>query len=375
VTGRARIAILVSARQIASRELLFLALARRLLDKGRAVAFLAAGPEQALREAVPAGAALHDVAPAWSAPLPHLARMYASVGGLARFLRADATDVLFATSIPPNLVALRAARRIRPRPRILVRHSNVLERPWRPRNRLVPALYPEADAIVAVSRAAAADVQRFPRIRPDRVETIANGVDLAAVARDAAGPAPHPWFADGAGPVVVALGRLVPQKDYPTLLRAFARVRGARPARLIVVGGGPLRRRLEAMARSLGVAGSVAFVGHATNPFPYLAAADLQVLASRSEGMPSALIEGLACGCRIVATDSPGGSAEILDHGRYGRLVPVGDATALADAILAALAEPRAPEVMRARAAAFDLSGVLDRYEAVIDRLIPAGRV
>jgi glycosyltransferase involved in cell wall biosynthesis len=225
-----------------------------------------------------------------------------------------------------------------------------------------------------VSEAAASDVRRFPGVPADRIVSIPNGIDVAAVVARSAGPSPHPWFGDGRGPVVVALGRLVPQKDYPTLLAAFTRVRASLPARLVIVGEGPLRRRLEALVSRLGLAGAVAFAGHADNPFPYLAAADLQVLASRSEGMPSALIEGLACGCPIVATDSPGGSAEILDHGRFGALVPVGDAPALASAIIRALGEARTPDRLRARAATFDLAHVMDRYEALVARLLVPAR-
>ncbi|MSP82022.1 MAG: glycosyltransferase [Alphaproteobacteria bacterium] len=370
VTPARRIAILVSARRIASRERIFLDLARRLITAGDRVTILAVGPEAALRAALPEGADLHDVAPGWTRGSPHLMRMYLSIAGLTRYLRAETLDLLFTTSIPPNLVGLMASRLLAPRPKVIVRHSNVLERAWRPRNRLVPALYPMADAVIAVSEAAAADVRRFG-VAPGRITVIPNGIDLARAAT--AGPAPHPWFGDGAGPVVVALGRLVPQKDYPTLLHAFATVRSRTGARLVVLGEGPLRARLVGQARELRVAEAIAFAGHVADPFPYLAAADLLVLASRSEGMPSALIEGLACGCPIVATDSPGGTAEILDGGRFGRLVAVGDWAAMAEAMAATLAEPREPRRLKERATCFDLHDVVCRYQAVVDAVI-AGR-
>src|SRR5690606_37626457 len=135
-----------------------------------------------------------------------------------------------------------------------------------------------------------------------------------------------------APPVLVAAGRLVPQKNFPLLLAAFAQLRAQRPARLLILGEGRERPRLEAAAHELGIAADVALPGHVDNPYAAYARASLFVLSSDWEGLPTVLIEALACGCPIVATDCPSGPAEILQGGRYGSLVPMGDAAALAQA-------------------------------------------
>jgi glycosyltransferase involved in cell wall biosynthesis len=162
--------------------------------------------------------------------------------------------------------------------------------------------------------------------------------------------------------VIVAVGRLAAQKDFATLLRAFARVRERRPARLLILGEGRLRPALEALVAELGLGAAAAMPGYAENPFSALARADLYVMSSRYEGLPGALIQALACGCRVVSTDCPSGPAEILDHGRFGQLVPVGDAAALAEAMLAELDAPPDPERQRARAAQFSVPRAVDAY-------------
>jgi glycosyltransferase involved in cell wall biosynthesis len=162
--------------------------------------------------------------------------------------------------------------------------------------------------------------------------------------------------------VIVAVGRLAAQKDFATLLRAFARLRAQQPARLLILGEGRERPQLEALARELGIADAVAMPGYAENPFAALARADLYVMSSRYEGLPGALIQALACGCRIVSTDCPSGPAEILDHSRYGRLVPVGDEKALAGAMQEALAAPHDAQRQRERAALFSVPRAVDAY-------------
>jgi glycosyltransferase involved in cell wall biosynthesis len=152
------------------------------------------------------------------------------------------------------------------------------------------------------------------------------------------------------------------QKDFPTLLKAFARVRAVRPARLLILGEGKERTELEVLARELGVASDVALPGFVPNPFPHMMRASVFVLSSAWEGLPGVLIEAMACGCPVVSTDCPSGPAEILDGGVYGPLVPVGDDAALAKAILSVLETPPDPERLRARAALFSTDHAADQY-------------
>ena len=176
----------------------------------------------------------------------------------------------------------------------------------------------------------------------------------------------HPWFAPGSPPVVLGIGRLTTQKDFPTLLKAFAQVRAVRKARLMILGEGRDRQALEVLARELGVASDVDLPGFVLNPFPYMVRASLLVLSSAWEGLPGVLIEAMACGCPVVSTDCPSGPSEILDGGAYGPLVPVGDDGALAKAILSVLEMPPDPERLRARAALFSVERATDQYLQVL---------
>jgi glycosyltransferase involved in cell wall biosynthesis len=202
--------------------------------------------------------------------------------------------------------------------------------------RLVARFYPWADYVVGVSAGVTEDLVRLADLRPERVRVISNPIVTADIREKARAPLDHPWFSDG-GSVFVAAGRLRPQKDFSTLLHAFARVRARRPARLLILGEGPERTHLEDLARQLDVAGDVSLPGAASNPYAYMARATAFVLSSRWEGLPTALIEALSCGVPVIATDCPSGPREILANGRHGELVPVGDAQALAVAMEAAL--------------------------------------
>jgi glycosyltransferase involved in cell wall biosynthesis len=226
--------------------------------------------------------------------------------------------------------------------------------------------YPHADAIIAVSDGVAADLSRLARLPRNRITTIFNAVDVNRIRELASAPITDAWFAEGAPPVLLAVGRLAPQKDYGTLLRAFALVRSHCGLRLVILGEGPERDRLQDEATALGIAADVKMPGAVANPFPYMATARLFVMSSAWEGLPNVLMEALACGCPIVSTDCLSGPREILDGGSFGELVPVGDHTALAEAILRALASSVDRSRLQARAQSFSVDRVADRYFDVL---------
>ena len=227
-----------------------------------------------------------------------------------------------------------------------------------------------ADAIVAVSDGVADRLAQATGLPRGSIRTVYNPVVGPELPTLAAEPVGHPWFRHGGPPVVLGAGRLVEQKDFPTLLRAFALVRRARPARLVILGDGPAGacEGLRAIAAALGCAEDLDLPGFVANPFAYMARAAAFALSSLHEGLPGVLIQALACGCPVVSTDCPSGPREILDGGRYGRLVPVGDHEALARAILACLDDPSGREERVARAAAFGLERAVDRYLELIVR-------
>jgi glycosyltransferase involved in cell wall biosynthesis len=176
----------------------------------------------------------------------------------------------------------------------------------------------------------------------------------------------HPWFSPGQPPVILGVGRLTPAKDFANLIRAFTEVRRQRKARLIILGAGQEGDGLEALARELGVANDVALPGFRPNALAYMRAAAVFVLSSAWEGLPTVLIEALAAGTLVVSTDCPSGPREILQDGRLGALVPVGDAGALAKAIVHALDKPSATVPLDALTP-FTMDAAVDHYLHLVE--------
>jgi glycosyltransferase involved in cell wall biosynthesis len=223
-------------------------------------------------------------------------------------------------------------------------------------------LYPRLDGIVAVSQGVADDIAAIARLPAERVRVIRNPVITPELGTLAAASVDHPWLAPGAPPVVLGIGRLTRQKDFPTLIRAFAQVRRQRPLRLILLGEGRDREALEALARREGVEADIAMPGFQANPYAWLIRARLFVLSSRWEGSPNALTEAMALGVPVVATDCPSGPRELLQGGRHGPLVPVGDVDALARAMQQALDHPLPPETLRAAVQEYRAEASARRY-------------
>ncbi len=240
--------------------------------------------------------------------------------------------------------------------------------------RILPHAYrlllPRIGAIVAVSDGAADDFARVCAIPRARVTRIYNPVLDAEFTSRAAEVATHPWF-DEPIPVFVSAARLEPVKDYPTLLHGFARHRRRHQARLFIMGVGSEQANLMALARTLGIEADVCFAGFVANPLPFIRNAAALVSASRFEGFGVAIVELLACGTPVIATDCPGGPAEILGHGRFGRLVPVGDPAALATALKEDLRAAWPREVLQSRAETFSVDASVEAYLDLFRSLIP----
>lgn len=298
---------------------------------------------------------------------------------LAAYLRRDAPDVLLSSLGHNNIVALWARRWVRwqsaCKTRVIICQHNALSAEARSagnwQHRVLPTLYrwfcDEADAIVGVSDGVSDDLARVTGIARARVTTIHNPVLDARFATSLAAPSAHPWLRDPALRVVVGIGRLVPQKDFPTLVHAFATLARA-DARLLILGEGPERERLEALVAQLGLSGRVELGGFVMNPLPTMRDASVMALSSVYEGFGNVLVEALGAGVPVVSTRCPYGPDEILQDGRFGLLVPVGDATALAAAIGRQLDAPFPAREMRvARARDFHVDIVSRHYLALFD--------
>jgi exopolysaccharide biosynthesis WecB/TagA/CpsF family protein len=302
------------------------------------------------------------------------ARTLADLPRLIRFLRRERPDVLVSSLDHNNIVAM-LARACARRTKLVICQHNALSAEARSgaSYRLVPLLYrllgPLADAVVSVSHGVSEDLQRITGLPARKQAVIGNPVIGQDFAERAAAAAVHPWLGDPAIPVFVAVGRLVAQKDHATLLRAFARRVARGPARLLVLGDGPLRADLEALAEELNLTSHVRFLGFVANPLPLIRQAAALVLSSRYEGLGNVLIEALGCGTPVISTDCPFGPGEILGGGRFGTLVPVGDAAALADAMRE---DPRTrwPEAtLQARAQRYTAQAAAAAYMALFEKL------
>lgn len=306
-----------------------------------------------------------------------------AIPALARYLRNERPDVLLSGASHVNLVAIFARRFSRTNVPLVLRASNYPSanlHEWPLFQQAIPRLlrytlgvvYPWADHIIAVSKGVARDVQRLTSLPDERVTTIYNPVVGPYIARLAAEPVDHAWTADAHVPLILAVGRLTVQKDYPTLIRAFARIRAGRAAHLVILGEGRQRGKLEKLVRELGLDADVAFLGHTDNPFAWMSKAAMLVLSSAWEGLPGVLIEALACGCPVVSTDCPSGPREILEDGMIGPLVSVHDDHMLASAILTVLAAPPDREKLLCRAEYFRIDAGIDAYLRVLAAQVAA---
>lgn len=358
------IAMYLPAMDPGGVELVFAMLSGAFARRGHRVTFLlgsTTGPNLAY---IPKEVAIVDL----KAP-----RGRTAVFALAAFLRKERPDVLLSALDPPNVVAIAAAKLARVNTRVVVSIRYVLSnriaraKTWQDRSLrwVAPWAYRNAAAIIAVSDGVADDLAAVTGIPRERMTRIYNPAmpDILERARQ---PLDCPEFEPGAPPVILGVGRLVEDKDFATLVKAFAELRKTVDAQLVILGEGSLRDDLTSLCQELGVSDRVSLPGFINNPYPYFQRAAVFVLSSACEAFGVVIIEALACGTPVVSTDCPGGPAEILGDGKYGMLVPVGRPDIMATAIERTLATASAPELRQARAAEFDLEAVASAYLSVL---------
>jgi glycosyltransferase involved in cell wall biosynthesis len=276
---------------------------------------------------------------------------------LLRHLRRRQPRALLALQTEANVLGILAWGLSGLRGRVVVSEQNSLVGAGWTRRLAIGLTYGRADCAAACSDALGAELRRLG-VPASNVKTIPNPVS-DGVEAFAMPPLPDE---DRRRPMIVGTGRLEPQKDFGTLIRAFAMLRRERCASLCILGEGSERSRLESLASDLGVDSDVHLPGFVKPPWEVMSKASAFVLSSRWEGWPNVLVEALALGVPVVATDCPTGPSEILDGGRYGRLVPVGDVEAMAEAISGTLASPFSASVLRARSREWTVERIADSY-------------
>lgn len=296
---------------------------------------------------------------------------------LVEYLKKEMPDILISALHFNNEIALWAKQLSGSKTRVIVSEHNTISlhskhqtdrEKWAPL--FAKFFYPWADKIIAVSHGAAIDLNQVTGIPLSRIKVIYNPVITTALLKQAKEPVEHKWFAKGEAPVILAVGRLHKQKDYPTLIRAFAKVRQRITSRLMVLGTGPDRQKLQLLINELNLQDDVCLFGFVANPYAYMSKASMLVLSSKWEGLPTVLIEALAIGIPVVATDCQSGPNEILNNGQYGSLVPVSDSEAMAAEMIKVLAGEAKKSVDSVWLEQFKLESVVEQYYQILN--IPA---
>lgn len=356
-----RIAIFFPQLAAGGVQRCLLLLAKGFLQEGMDVDLVVGQADGPFRAHVPAGVSLVDLG---------ARHMRSALPGLVRYLKSSAPAALLSAQTHANILATWACRPSNRKIRLVVSEHNdmtaVVNAPDAGKDRFRPTLarlfYPWADEIVAVSAGVADSLSTMTGLPRESIHVVYNPLIPVDLDLQIQAACPHPWLASREVPTILAAGRLEQQKDYPSLLQAIAILSRRKAVRLLILGEGSQRGNLETLISQLELRSSVQLAGYVENVFACMRRASLFVLSSAWEGFPSVLVEAMACGTPVVSTDCPSGPAEILESGKFGRLVPVGDPSALADAIEAALADPGPVETARQRAEEFTVDRAVKAY-------------
>ncbi|MBX3046476.1 MAG: glycosyltransferase [Anaerolineales bacterium] len=345
-----RVALLVASFRAGGVERVTINLANELARRGYQVDLVvlsAAGG--ALRSGVGQTVTVFDL---------RSSRSLYGVRALANYFKQHQPDIFISNQTHLNILSIFASWRAKSRALLYVVEHNhmtsVVRNSKKLADRLRPLLarlfYPYAHKVLAVSQDAADDLAALAGFQNEEIFVVYNSILPGDFSSQAELPAEDPWFKEIQEPFVIAVGRLAPQKAFDTLIRAMDKVNQSRPVQLLILGEGGERANLEALVEQLALQEIVSLPGYVDNPLRYVARANLFVLSSLWEGLPSVLIEAMACGTSVVSTNCPAGPREILHNGFYGKLVPVGDATEMAQAILEVLADPQDARQLKERA-------------------------
>jgi len=321
------------------------------------------------------GAYLGDIPPTVGLKVLDKPRVSQAIGALAGHLRCTRPRAVLSALTHMNLATVAAARLSCVPMRLVLSERNQISAKAREAAgtwqrlvyRAVPHVYRAADAIVAVSGGVAADLAKFGGLSKKKISVIHNPVFDTDVETRARAPVMHSWFEQKGPPIILAAGRLHRQKGFDVLLEAFAIARAEVDCRLVILGEGPERATLMATAERLGLAYDIDMPGFSDNPFPLMRRAGAFVLSSRWEGFPNALVEAMACGAPVIATDCPSGPREILRGGRYGTLIPPENAQALGRALIATLTARPDTQISETRAQSFSVAAAATQYLDVLE--------
>jgi glycosyltransferase involved in cell wall biosynthesis len=285
----------------------------------------------------------------------HVGNAITSFSGYISYLNNRSPEILISTQTSP--FAVLGACITQTDATVVVRESNTpsvaTTQPQHLTGKFAPLAkrlaYPRANQVVAVSEDAETDIINWLGLSKDQVTTIYNPTYTQDLLESASADLDHPWF-DSEDPIIVSVGRFVEQKDFETVIRAISQLQSRQEVRLVLIGDGQKRMKLEALCTELGAESVVDFLGYQSNPHKYVAKADVFVFSSYYEGLPNSLVEAIAVDTPAVSTDCPSGPREVLFDGEGGHLIPVGDVDAMVDAIQDYLTNPEEAQAQLERA-------------------------
>jgi len=337
-----------------------LVLAREFLSRGVQVDLVVVNGEGELRKAVPEQARIIDL---------QANRTLWALPALVRYLRVHKPQAILSSQTHHNLLAIIARKLSRISTLLVVgEHHNLHENrkdeglPAIVHLAVAKVLYKYADEVLAVSEGVSQSINQALAIPLSSINTIHNPIDMSHLREKAHEQIDHSWLNQHQIPVIVGIGRLSKEKDFPTLIDAIEIITRSKKVRLVILGDGEDKNALMSMIKQKNLENVVRLTGYIDNPYAYLGRSSVFVLSSRREGFPNALLEALACGTAVVATDCPSGPSEMLENGKFGPLVPVGEPKALANAIIETLDNPLPAEILVNRAKDFSVDVIGDQY-------------
>ncbi len=299
-------------------------------------------------------------------------RIRYTIPELVKYLNRNSPKAVYSTLTGPNVAILIANEIASTDTQVIAREATTRSISAKRRsgikskieNKALRYLYPTADAVVALSNDAKRDLAEFVWGDGSNIIKIPNPVDIDQIRSMNKEPVSHKWFIDN-NTIILGVGRLVPKNDFESLLEGFDRFKSEPKEKLVILGDGRKRDELQRYVEKKGISG-VDFVGYVDNPYKYMAKADVFALTSKYEGMPNTILEALACGTPIVATDSPGGTSDILAGGQYGRLADVGDTSEIARLLGEATSSEHNKEQLKERAQRYSIKTIARRYQDLI---------
>jgi glycosyltransferase involved in cell wall biosynthesis len=354
--------LFITNLSIGGAERVTVNLANQLAENGHQVEVLVLTEE---------GEFVEELAPKVEFSVLSVDRMRWAAIPLARHLCRTNPDTLISFMTNANVIAIVATRIARISTTVIATEHSIQSRKFslsvKRDMMLAKYMYPFADYVVGVSQGVSEDIRGWARVPDDKIVTIYNPIVSDEMIGATYSPPSHHWFQNDDIEVVLSVGRHVKEKDYSTLIRAFAQLLEERETvRLVLMGGGKLTPEYESLIEKLGIQEKVSMPGFVNHPYPYMAHADVFALSSRVEGLSLVLIEAMACGTPVVSTDCPDGPSEVLAGGEYGELVPIGDSNSLKNALIRTLDRPIAKQTLRQRAEEFSIKKAARQYENLL---------